>query len=593
MSAKGPIVHSFSAHFIQRWNFVKKVKSLEYSRFPPLVPPPADIMHDTIKPLTDRFTQQVQPFTDRFAHSLHLHHHGSEATFGTGPPGIEAPAAGPPAGGTAAQLCRSATEWSQGVPHEKSIQNAYISLIEHATHFVYIENQFFITATGPGSHPIQNLIGKALVDRILRAAQAGQNFKVIVTIPQVPGFAGDVTGKGAAGTRAIMDYQYKSICRGGSSIMETISKAGYDPHQYISFFNLRSFDRIPYTQQLKDQQTKSGIDSVKADVALGLDLNGLDSFGEGVAVTNLGTGDSLDRVRHKHDNPAPQISPPGKAGMGGLFGWDDKSDDKTKQAQLDKTLSAFTAAGSKTTVKPSIAEAGMMTGANVSDEQWSGDDQEAVKNFVSEEVYIHTKLMIVDDRVVICGSANLNDRSQIGDRDSEIALVVEDPSIIPSTMNGTAWNVSPFASSLRRKLFREHLGLLHPATVSEQTPNNNPLPVMNDYDWGTKEDKMVEDPLSPAFWNIINTTATRNTAIYRDIFHTVPDDNIRTYAEYDKFVTQTAVGHVADYNMPLQYIVNGLSQIRGHIVNMPLHFLENENLIDILHVNDITDRIYL
>jgi phospholipase D1/2 len=132
MSAKGPIVHSFSAHFIQRWNFVKKVKSLEYSRFPPLVPPPSDIMHDTVKPLTDRFTQQIQPFADRFAQSLHLHH-GSEATFGTGPPTIDTPAAGPPAGGTAAQLCRSATEWSQGVPHEKSIQNAYISLIEHAT----------------------------------------------------------------------------------------------------------------------------------------------------------------------------------------------------------------------------------------------------------------------------------------------------------------------------------------------------------------------------------------------------------------------------------------------------------------------------
>jgi hypothetical protein len=145
---------------------------------------------------------------------------------------------------------------------------------------------------------------------------------------------------------------------------------------------------------LKDQQTKSGIDSVKADVALGLDLNGLDSFGEGVAVTNLGTGDSLDRVRHKHGNPAPQVSPASKAGMGGLFGWDDKSDDKTKQAQLDKTLSAFTAAGSKTTVKPTIAEAGMMTGANVSDDQWSGDDQEAVKNFVSEEVYIHTKVTL-------------------------------------------------------------------------------------------------------------------------------------------------------------------------------------------------------
>lgn len=34
------------------------------------------------------------------------------------------------------------------------------------------------------------------------------------------------------------------------------------------------------------------------------------------------------------------------------------------------------------------------------------------------------------------GSANLNDRSQCGDRDSEIALIVEDKDTIPSKMNG-------------------------------------------------------------------------------------------------------------------------------------------------------------
>lgn len=44
--------------------------------------------------------------------------------------------------------------------------------------------------------------------------------------------------------------------------------------------------------------------------------------------------------------------------------------------------------------------------------------------------------MIVDDRRVIMGSANLNDRSQLGDHDSEIALVVEDTDMIPSRMNG-------------------------------------------------------------------------------------------------------------------------------------------------------------
>ncbi len=34
--------------------------------------------------------------------------------------------------------------------------------------------------------------------------------------------------------------------------------------------------------------------------------------------------------------------------------------------------------------------------------------------------------MIVDDRVALIGSANINDRSLMGDRDSEIAIIVED-----------------------------------------------------------------------------------------------------------------------------------------------------------------------
>jgi phosphatidylserine/phosphatidylglycerophosphate/cardiolipin synthase-like enzyme len=33
-------------------------------------------------------------------------------------------------------------------------------------------------------------------------------------------------------------------------------------------------------------------------------------------------------------------------------------------------------------------------------------------------IYIHSKLMIVDDRYLILGSANLNERSLAGDRDS-------------------------------------------------------------------------------------------------------------------------------------------------------------------------------
>lgn len=44
---------------------------------------------------------------------------------------------------------------------------------------------------------------------------------------------------------------------------------------------------------------------------------------------------------------------------------------------------------------------------------------------ITELVYVHSKLMIVDDKIVICGSANINDRSLIGKRDSEVAVLIE------------------------------------------------------------------------------------------------------------------------------------------------------------------------
>jgi hypothetical protein len=88
----------------------------------------------------------------------------------------------------------------------------------------------------------------------------------------------------------------------------------------------------------------------------------------------------------------------------------------------------------------------------------------------TELVYVHSKLMIVDDRACIIGSANLNDRSLLGNRDSELALLVEDTKFVEGVMNRKPCAVGQFASSLRRHLFKEFLGEL---------PNTNAAPVNN------------------------------------------------------------------------------------------------------------------
>lgn len=73
---------------------------------------------------------------------------------------------------------------------------------------------------------------------------------------------------------------------------------------------------------------------------------------------------------------------------------------------------------------------------------------------VQEIIYVHSKLMIVDDKYVICGSANINDRSLLGKRDSEIAAVIRDEEFLESTLNGQKVKVGKYAFSLRNKIFR-------------------------------------------------------------------------------------------------------------------------------------------
>lgn len=59
-------------------------------------------------------------------------------------------------------------------------------------------------------------------------------------IPAIPGFAGDLRQNEATGTRAIMDYQYKSICRGENSIFGQIQAQGVDPTRKSTLVLLKS-----------------------------------------------------------------------------------------------------------------------------------------------------------------------------------------------------------------------------------------------------------------------------------------------------------------------------------------------------------------
>jgi phospholipase D1/2 len=40
------------------------------------------------------------------------------------------------------------------------------------------------------------------------------------------------------------------------------------------------------------------------------------------------------------------------------------------------------------------------------------------------QVYVHSKLMIIDDHIALIGSSNINDRSLLGSRDSEVSFLL-------------------------------------------------------------------------------------------------------------------------------------------------------------------------
>ncbi|XP_041973451.1 phospholipase D2 isoform X2 [Aricia agestis] len=167
---------------------------------------------------------------------------------------------------------------------------------------------------------------------------------------------------------------------------------------------------------------------------------------------------------------------------------------------------------------------------------------------VTELVYVHSKLLIADDRTLICGSANINDRSMIGKRDSEIAVLLQDEEFDEGIMNGKPFPCGRVAGGLRKKLFREHLGL----------------------------DADIPDPVADAFYEgVWRATSRTNTDMYDDVFHPIPNNTVHTFAELKKY--QEEHQETLWHSEPA--LANRkIDQIRGYLVDMPLDFLCNEVL---------------
>ena len=322
------------------------------------------------------------------------------------------------------QVLRSVGEWSLGLKAtECSILEAYYQLIENSKHYIYIENQFFISRSFEDKNKqylVENKIALYIRNRILKACKNKEKFRVYIFIPLLPGFAGEPQKSGIL--QIILKYTYESICRNnGLSIVEKLKeeldKVGQNWEDYIGFYSLRN---------------------------------------------------------HTLVNGIPK----------------------------------------------------------------------------TEIIYIHSKLMIVDDLYVICGSANINDRSMKGSRDSEFAALIKEKRTEISTINGKKYRIAKFASSLRKAIMAEHLGI-------------------------NRQDKRLDDPVSDELHELIRKTAHTNTFYYHQIFGCYPDD---CYTKFSMIPNKNTIQNKSQENYLIHNYNENKHKIIGHIVEFPLHFLEEEEL---------------
>ena len=132
---------------------------------------------------------------------------------------------------------------------------------------------------------------------------------------------------------------------------------------------------------------------------------------------------------------------------------------------------------------------------------------------VYTQVYTHSKLMIVDDWCLIVGSANINDRSMLGDRDSEMAVYIEDRELVSVQMGSKEVAVGKNIHKFRMQLLNKCLAL----EKDDETTSN-----------------LVCDDI---YRDLVLNTAKKNTEAFHAVFPEFPHSSYRSMKQYDQVRT--------------------------------------------------------
>ena len=206
----GQCARDVARHFIQRWNMIKSVYKSDrgslWERF-------YRVKRHSYDFLVPKTTKNVQ---------LSKKHYVEKDAFTA-----------------TCQVVRSLGPWSGGFAEnkcERSIYEAYLNVIDEAKHYIYIENQFFISATSYGGITLFNKVVKKIEERILRAFNDPDKpkFRVYLVLPLIPGFPGQIGQTGSAVPQKIQNWMYKTLCQGDNSMFKRLQDKTVPVTDYVS-----------------------------------------------------------------------------------------------------------------------------------------------------------------------------------------------------------------------------------------------------------------------------------------------------------------------------------------------------------------------
>lgn len=327
------------------------------------------------------------------------------------------------------------------------IHHAMVRLIEHAEHFIYIENQFFSTAYGPegfgdapGDDDGQRSAEIKLVDSALKSS-------VTQNMPY--------TGDGKLPPRNLIGQALGEKLRDViMNVATPVPDGKYSPfHVYITL-------PVHAEGKLNDPVIMTQVHHTMQSLV----------FGEQSLVNRIRRAIKARWLRAAKDKDYERVFADGN--------------DEYKNVPIDHCWAYVTLLN--------LRNHGQLVGRPV-----------------TEQVYVHTKMMVVDDRYAIVGSANVNDRSLLGDRDSELAVLVMD----------TDWSYEDIGSkdepvTVTRKFARElRMGVWKKIFGSAAS---------------ALEDA-IKRPAAQSSWENMRQLAKANTAAYEAVFPHIPKNNARIW----------------------------------------------------------------